>query len=54
MKKSEMISKLKEILGEEEVKCKLVLDLLEREGMLPPTTKLKKLNRTDNAWEEED
>jgi hypothetical protein len=73
MKKSEMAEKLENLLSkiayaedknelvyEDEIKVKMILNLLETEGMLPPGHKSKFWSREDNdfytvnEWELED
>lgn len=63
MKRSEVITHIVNVLrltgnhycddGRDEQDAERILKRLEDIGMLPPTTKLKTLDISDNAWEPE-
>jgi hypothetical protein len=64
MKKSEAITHIVNVLrltknhycddGRDKQDAELILERLEKIGMLPPFTYLKRLGTLDVAWEEED
>lgn len=60
MKRSEMLERVSNIIKEHQPCCEpkdiaeLILQKIEFAGMLPPRTKLDKLNLEDNAWDPED
>lgn len=53
MKRSEMVQLIKQAIIDGYIKADEILAVVEEAGMLPPSTKLKHLDVTDNAWEEE-
>lgn len=56
MKRSEMVATLEFVFRETDLSIDdyyLILDIVEKNGMLPPRTKLGVLEIEDNAWEPE-